>query len=74
MKLMIYYIVFSLLGSTATAMICIVIEIYVSWLGLPLFLTAFFLILWGAWVLAVKLSEPEPEPAPVAGATSDQRA
>lgn len=74
MMLMIYYVSFALLGSTATALICIAIETYfVAWLGLPLFLTAFFLILWGAWVLAVKLSEPEVKSAPVVGAPSEQR-
>ena len=38
-----------------------------------IFLTMFFGILWGAWVLAVKMTEPKSRSAPI-GATSDQRA
>ncbi len=75
MKLMTYYVALAMLGSTATALICIAIETYLApWLGLPLFLTAFFLILWGAWAWAVKLTEPKPASAPIIGATSDQPA
>jgi hypothetical protein len=75
MKLMIYYVVFALGGSAAVALACIAIETYfLAWLGLPLFLSTFFLILWGAWVLAVRLSEPKAKSAPIVGAASEQRA
>jgi hypothetical protein len=45
----------------------------VPWISMPIFLTMFFGILWGAWVLAVKMTEPKSRSAPI-GATSDQRA
>jgi hypothetical protein len=46
----------------------------VPWISMPIFLTVFFAILWGGWVLAVKWTEPHKQSAPVVGATSDQRA
>jgi hypothetical protein len=72
MKLITYYIVIALIGDVAAVALCLTIEKFVPWLSMPIFLTLFFLILWGAWVLAVKLTEPKS--APVVGATGDQRA
>jgi len=43
----------------------------VPWISMPIFLTLYFLILWGSWVIAVRLTEPKLAPV---GATSDQRA
>ena len=73
MKLITYYIVISLIANVAVVALCLAIEQVVPWASLPIFLTLFFLILWAAWVLAVKLTEPKTKSAPV-GATSDQRA
>ena len=72
MKLITYYVVLSLIGDVAAVALCLTIEQFVPWISMPIFLTLFFLILWGAWVLAVKLTEPKS--APVVGATGDQRA
>lgn len=73
MKLITYYIVISLVANIAAIALCLAIETVVPWASLPIFLTLFFLILWAAWILAVKLTEPKAKSAPI-GATSDQRA
>jgi hypothetical protein len=71
MKLMTYYIVLATIGDVVAVFICLAIEQVVPWISMPIFLTMFFLILWAAWVLAVRMTEPKSAPA---GATSDQRA
>ena len=71
MKLMTYYIVLSTIGDIAAVFICLAIEKVVPWISMPIFLTMFFAILWGAWVLAVRMTEPKSAPI---GATGDQRA
>ena len=74
MKLLIYYTVLSSVGDVIAAFVCLGIEKVVPWISMPIFLALFFLILWAAWVAAVKLTEPKLASAPVAAATSDQRA
>ena len=73
MKLMTYYIALATVGDIIAVFICLAIEQVVPWISMPIFLTMFFGILWGAWVLAVKMTEPKSRSAPI-GATSDQRA
>lgn len=72
MKLLSLYTAISLVLDAIAVAICLLIEQYVPWVSLPIFLTLFFVILWVAWVAAVRLTEPRT--APVVGATSDQRA
>ena len=74
MKLITYYIVLSTIGDVIAAFVCLGIEKVVPWISMPIFLALFFLILWAAWVAAVKMTEPKLASAPIAGATSDQRA
>lgn len=74
MKLITYYIVLSTIGDVIAAFVCLGIEKVVPWISMPLFLALFFLILWAAWVAAVKMTEPKTASAPGVGATSDQRA
>jgi hypothetical protein len=74
MKLMALYVALTFIGNTIAAIVCLGIEKVVPWISMPLFLTVFFAILWGGWVLAVKWTEPHKQSAPVVGATSDQRA
>lgn len=74
MRLIIYYTVLSFVGDLIAAFVCLGIEKVVPWISMPIFLALFFLILWAAWVAAVKLTEPKLASAPLAGATSDQRA
>jgi hypothetical protein len=73
MKLITYYLVISLIANIAAVALCLAIEAVVPWASMPIFLTLFFAILWGAWALAVRMTEPKPKSAPI-GATSDQRA
>jgi hypothetical protein len=73
MKLMTYYIVLATIADIIAVFICLAIEQVVPWISMPIFLTMFFLILWAAWVLAVRMTEPKLKSAPI-GATSDQRA
>jgi hypothetical protein len=73
MKLMTYYIALATISDIVAVFICLAIEQVAAWISMPIFLTMFFGILWGAWVLAVKMTEPKSRSAPI-GATSDQRA
>ena len=73
MKLITYYIVLSVIANLGAIALCLAVEKVVPWASLPIFLTLFFVILWAAWILAVKMTEPKAKSAPV-GATSDQRA
>jgi hypothetical protein len=73
MKLMTYYIVLATVADIIAVFVCLAIERVVPWISMPIFLTMFFAILWGAWVVAVRMTEPKPRSAPI-GATSDQRA
>ena len=50
MKLITYYVVLSLIGDVAAVALCLGIEKVVPWISMPIFLSLFFLILWGAWV------------------------
>lgn len=74
MKLITYYIVLSTIGDVAAALLCLGIEKVVPWISMPIFLALFFLILWAAWVAAVRMTEPKVASAPVAATPSDQRA
>jgi hypothetical protein len=71
MKLMTYYICLATAGDLIAVFLCLAIEKVAPWISMPIFLGLFFLILWAAWVLAVRLTEPKSAPI---GATSDQRA
>jgi hypothetical protein len=72
MKLLIYYTIISAAGFAAAAFLCLAIEKAVPWISMPIFLTLFFAILWAAWLVAVRLTEPKH--APTTGVTGDQRA
>jgi hypothetical protein len=74
MKLISYYLALSLVANVVVAVFCLAIEKVVPWISMPLFLGMFFVSLWGCWVIAVRMTEPKLASAPLAGATSDQRA
>ena len=65
-------------SSSATSIavfIGLAIEKVAPAISMPIFLTMYFAVLWGAWVIAVRMTEPKKiASAPLAGATSDQRA
>ena len=74
MKLLVYYTALVLLGTAVAAVVCLGIEKIVPPVSMPIFLIAFFVILWGAWVLAVKWSDPEAQSATAVDGAVDQKA
>jgi hypothetical protein len=68
MRLIIYFITITLAANVATYLIGLLAE---YWLGsgasLIVFLTLYFLSIWMAWVLAVRLTAPKVVAAPAAG-------
>lgn len=63
MTLIIYYVSMLLAGDVVAALLCLLIELYSPTASLPIFIGLYFLILWAAWVLAVRLTEPKVEQA-----------
>jgi hypothetical protein len=74
MKLIVYYVVIQLIGDAIAVFLGLGIEKVAPAISMPLFLTMYFGVLWGAWVIAVRMTEPKIASAPLGGATSDQRA
>ena len=62
MKLILYYTVLSTIGFIAAALLCLGIEEVAPWISMPIFLTLFFAVLWVAWIVAVRLTEPKHAP------------
>jgi hypothetical protein len=63
MTLLIYYTAICLILDAIAVAICFAIERVMPWASLPVFLTLFFVSLWAAWVIAVKVTEPKSAPA-----------
>jgi TctA family transporter len=59
MKLIIYYVGLVLASDVVAILLCLAVEKVWPAASLPLFLGLYFGILWGAWVAAVRLTEPE---------------
>ena len=74
MTLLVYYIVVTGVLTGISIAIGLAVEQVSVWASMPIFITLFFLSLWAAWVIAVRITEPKVVSAPVDGATSDQRA
>jgi hypothetical protein len=72
MKLIGYYLVIQLIGDLIAVFIGLAIERVAPAISMPIFLGLYFAVLWGAWVIAVRITEPKSAPLP--GATSDQPA
>jgi hypothetical protein len=60
MQLIVYYIVFVLIGDGAAYLIGSSVEKWSPSLSLPVFLGCFFLVFWFAWILAVRVSTSKP--------------
>ena len=73
MKLITYYVALVLFGNTIAALVCLGIEEVFPSISMPIFLALFFAVLWGAWTLAVRWSEPEGQ-STAANAAIDQQA
>ena len=56
MKLLVFYIVFVLIGEAIAYAAGRTVELWSPATSLPVFLTAFFFVLWAAWRLAVKVA------------------
>ena len=61
MKLIIYYVGLVLASDVVAILLCLGVEKVWPAASLPLFLGLYFGILWGAWVAAVRLTEPQAE-------------
>jgi hypothetical protein len=59
MLLLVYYIVFVLIGTAAAALLGVWMDSYSQLVSLTVFFVLFFGLLWGAWVLSVWLTEPK---------------
>jgi hypothetical protein len=62
MKLIIYYVAIALVADIVAVLLCLAIEKVWPAASLPIFLGLYFAILWGAWVAAVRLTEPDAVP------------
>ncbi|HZP71625.1 MAG TPA: hypothetical protein VFB29_16945 [Pseudolabrys sp.] len=56
MRLLVFYIAFVAIGEALAYVIGRTVEIWSQAASLPIFLTCFFFVLWGAWRLAVKVA------------------
>jgi hypothetical protein len=65
-RLIIYYVALALVGDAIAVTVCLSIEKF--WLAgsMPIFIGLYFVVLWAAWVVAVRLTEPETKPAKAA--------
>jgi TctA family transporter len=66
MKIIIYYVTITLAADVVAVLLCLAIERFWPAASLPIFLGLYFGILWGAWVVAVRLTEPEDASVAVA--------
>jgi hypothetical protein len=56
MKLIMFYVVFVLIGESLAYLIGRTVEIWSKAASLPVFLACFFLVFWAAWRLAVRVT------------------
>lgn len=63
MVLLTYYTILALLGCAAASLIGLAVERTIPGLDLPVFFTLFTFVLWGAWKLAVYLTESKAKSA-----------
>jgi len=59
MRLIVYYLALSLAADVVAVLLCLWIELYWPAASMPIFIGLYFGILWGAWVVAVRLTEPQ---------------
>ena len=59
MNLIVYYVVFMIIGDLAAYFVGLITErTFGSQASFIVFLTLYFLVLWVSWVIAVRLTEP----------------
>jgi hypothetical protein len=59
MTLLIYYVSIVLFLDVVAALLCLLIERFSPAASLPIFIGLYFTILWAAWQVAVRISEPK---------------
>jgi hypothetical protein len=59
MKIITYYLALVLASDVVAVFLCLAIEKVWPAASLPVFLSLYFAILWGAWIAAVRLTEPQ---------------
>ena len=59
MQLIAYYLVFMVAGDIADYLIGLVVEYVWPQASLAIFLLLYFVFLWVAWLLAVRMTEPK---------------
>ena len=62
MSLLVVYVVLMITGDFVAYLIGLVIEQNVPAASLPAFLAMYFLFLWVAWVIAVRITQPRARP------------
>jgi len=67
MRLIVYYLALTLAADVVAALLCLWIETFWPAGSMPIFIGLYFGVLWAAWVAAVRLTEPKPEPSTAAG-------
>lgn len=63
MQLLAVYIVFVVIGEFGSYLVGRAVEAYSVTLGLPVFLTCFFVVFGIAWIIAVRVTEPKKKHA-----------
>jgi hypothetical protein len=58
MILIMYYIAMLLVADAASVVLCLWIEKFWPALSMPIFIGLYFLSLWVAWLVAVRITEP----------------
>jgi hypothetical protein len=64
MTLLVVYIGLIIVGDAIAYFVGLAIERAVPGVSLPVFLAMYFGVLWVAWIVAVRLTAPRPEPQP----------
>jgi cation transporter-like permease len=62
MSLLVVYVVLMIIGDLVAYFIGLVIERNAPVASLPAFLAMYFLFLWVAWVIAVRITRPKTQP------------
>ncbi|HXL48350.1 MAG TPA: hypothetical protein VN975_06120 [Xanthobacteraceae bacterium] len=62
MSLLIVYVALMIIGDLVAYAIGLVIEQNVPAASLPAFLAMYFVFLWVAWVIAVRITQPQARP------------
>ena len=62
MWLLIVYLALMMAGDFVAYLVGLVVERTVPAASLPVFLAMYFLLLWVAWVIAVRITAPRPQP------------